>query len=166
MPRGGRNKPNQLKLIEGNRSKVKQDRLTAEPPGLGYPREPDHLSPEELGLWRDVVRSLPLGLLTRADEGILERYAVAWARYREVGRIVAETGLMVMTRQGPIRNPLLAVQTAAAKEMHSAGAEIGLSPAARSRMSAPDASDTDPMELLLGPDGDPDGAWATPSQDK
>lgn len=155
-------KSNALKLLEGNRRKVKTASLTAEPQAVGMPRLPVHLTAEEQRLWADVVASLPLGLLTRADEGALERYAVAWSRFRETQIKIRQTGVLVQSSWGPIRNPLLIVQERAAMEMNRAGAELGLSPAARSRMTAPDTAGADPMELLLGPEGDPNGAWATP----
>jgi P27 family predicted phage terminase small subunit len=99
--------------------------------------------------------------LTRADDAILERFAVAWAEYREVHATITRTGKLVNSPQGPIRNPLLVVRNNAAKEMHAAGSEIGLSPVARARLAAPNAVDDDPMALLLGEDGDPNGAWST-----
>jgi len=159
MPKGQKPKPTQIKIAEGNRSKVAKDALRPDTPGKGRPRMPMHLSAEERRLWADVVQSLPDSLLTKADEAILERFAVYWSRFREAGRMIAKTGLMVQSPNGPIRNPLLVVQNACAKEMHAAGSEIGLSPVARARMVGQGAEEDDPMELLLG--GEEDGAWST-----
>ena len=41
--------------------------------------------------------------------------------------------------------------------MHLAGSDIGLSPAARARLTNVENALDDPMELLLGMDGDPAG---------
>ena len=40
------------------------------------------------------------------------------------------------------------------------GNELGLSPAARARLSVEPEKPQDPMELLLGDDMDPAGAWS------
>lgn len=161
MPKGQKPKPSQIKILEGNRSKVAVANLGPDLRGISSPRVPLHLSADERKLWADVVASLPVGLLSRADETILERFAVAWARFREAGRLIAKSGLLVQSPQGPIRNPLLVVQNACAKELHAAGSDLGLSPVARARMSQIGSEGDDPMALLLGMEGDADGAWAT-----
>lgn len=166
MPKGQKAKPKQIKVLEGNRSKVAKAKILDEPQAKGVPRVPGHLSAVERTIWADVVRSLPVGLLTRADDGMLERYVVAWHRFREATRQIAKTGYLVQASFGPIRNPLLVVQNVAAKEMHAAGSELGLSPVARARMAAPANFDDDPMALLLGDDMDPDGAWSTAPRTK
>lgn len=161
MPKGQKPKPALVKQLEGNRSKIARAKLLADPRGNGVPRVPAHLSADERALWSDVVRSLPVGLLTRADEGCLERYAIAWARFREASKKITMSGLLIQSSLGPIRNPLLVVQNVAAKEMHAAGSELGLSPVSRARMAAPGSFEDDPMELLLGMDEDETGAWST-----
>lgn len=154
-------KPAKIKALEGNREKLGRARIRENPAALGLPRLPTHLSQEERRLWADVLASLPPKLLTRADEGVLERFAVAWAEFREVHATITRTGRLVQSANGPVRNPLLVVRNAAAKEMHLAGMEIGLSPVARARLTAEDREEDDPMALLLGEDLDPNGAWST-----
>jgi P27 family predicted phage terminase small subunit len=166
MPRGGKPKPRRIKIAEGNRSKVATDKIHPEPEPKGLPRVPAHLSAIERRLWADVLRSMPIGLITRADEGCLERYVIAWARFMDATKIIKAEGLTVSSPYGPIRHPLLATQNIAAMEMHRAGSELGLSPVARARMASPDAGGADPMDLLLGPDGDENGAWSTGSRVK
>lgn len=161
MPKGQKPKPKQLKLLEGDRSKVGKANIPDEPQGLGRPRVPIHLDADERKLWADMVASLPVGLLTRADEATLERMAVAWWRFRATTATIRKTGYLVQSPMGPIRNPLLVVQNVAAKEMHAAGSELGLSPVARARMTTAGLENDDPMALLLGADEDPAGAWST-----
>jgi P27 family predicted phage terminase small subunit len=161
MTMGRPPKPKKIKILEGNRRKVAKAKINHDPQGIGQPREPVHLNPEEQRLWWEIVTSLPVGLLSRADETMLERMAVAWCRFRQVHATIEKTGLLVQSPMGPIRNPLLVVEKAAAVEMHSCGSELGLSPVARARLSAPDTVNSDPMALLLGPDEDPNGAWST-----
>ena len=141
MPKGQKPKPKQIKIAEGNRRKVAIDKIPDEPKGIGVPRMPLHLSAEERKIWADIVASLPVGLLTRADELILERMAVATWRFRRTTAMIDKTGDLVQTPQGPMRNPLLVVQSTADKAMHAAGSELGLSPVARARLAAPNAAD-------------------------
>ena len=155
-----------IKKLEGNRKKVGAEKIREEPKAKGRPTLPDHLNAEERRLWGAVVGSLPDGLLSRADDAILERFAVAWATFREAHRLVRASSLLVQTTGGPARNPLLVVRNAAAKEMHLSGGELGLSPVARARLTAASTEDDDPMSLLLGMDGDEDAAWAMPPKGK
>jgi P27 family predicted phage terminase small subunit len=155
-----------IKIAEGNRRQRGRAELRPDAQGLGRPRLPLHLSEVEAGLWLDVVASLPVVLLSRADEAMLERMAVAWAEFREVHETIKKTGKLVQSPQGPVRNPLLIVREKASREMHLAGEVLGLSPVARARLAATDTADSDPMELLLGLDGDPSGAWSTAPRTK
>lgn len=170
-PRGARPKASQIKELEGNRSKLGRNSIKENPAGIGAPEPPKHLSAAELRLWERVVSSLPVGLLTRADEGHLARYAVAWNEFQETCLLIREEGTRVerfrMSQKGVVvnvgmgLNPLLQVRDLAAREMQRSGADLGLSPVSRARMTAAATVDSDPMELLLGPDMHPDGAWST-----
>jgi P27 family predicted phage terminase small subunit len=154
-------RPGPIKELEGNRAKQGKAKLKPDPRGIGQPRMPDHLTEIERELWADVVASLPVGLLSRADDAVLERMATAWARWRRVKIKIDETGDLVKSSMGPVRSPLYPVLHAAEREMQSCGEVLGLSPVSRARLVAPGAAAEDPMELLLGMDGDPAGAWST-----
>jgi P27 family predicted phage terminase small subunit len=140
--------------------------LLDEPKGIGRPRVPLTLDADARRLWAEVVTSLPDGLLTRADESALETFAREWATYREADSKIQKTGLLVQSPQGPVRNPLLAVRNQACRNMTIIGGNLGLSPVARARLAAPNTGDDDPMSLLLGMDGDDNGAWATAPKTK
>jgi P27 family predicted phage terminase small subunit len=161
MLTGRPKKPTQIKILEGNRGKFAKASLKPDARGIGRPRMPAHLIPEEQELWQDVIASLPVGLLSRADEAALERMAVAWAEFREAQQMIRKTGKLVQSPQGPVRNPLFVIRNQASREMHLAGEVLGLSPVARARLAASETPDDDPMALLLGPDDDPNGAWST-----
>src|SRR5215204_4485885 len=151
----GRRKPALVRTIEGNRSRREIPR-EIEPEGR--PRCPDYLSEAEKIYWLTVVVSLPVQLLTRADEQSLERMAIAWARFRVLTTAIPEIGYMTEGYSGTrVRNPLLMVQAAAAHEMRICGMELGLSPAARTRITALPEVDDDPLAILLGPNGK---AWS------
>lgn len=159
MPKGQKPKPIAIKKAEGNRSKVAKADLEDFVEGKGSPRVPMHLSAMERQLWAHIVQSLPDGLLSRADEMMLEKVAIYWARFRDVQRQIVATGLLIHSAQGAVRNPLLVVQNQCARELQAACSELGLSPVARARMTSFAAETDDPMELLLG--GEEEGAWAT-----
>ncbi len=161
MPKGQKPKPALLKRLEGNRAQRGRASIREDPPGHGRPSVPLTLTPEEQLLHAHVLRSLPDGLLTMADDGILERYVSAWGDFRELRDKIQRTGWLVQSPNGPIRNPLCVLLNAARKEMHASGSELGLSPAARARLTNVEMAEHDPMELLLGMDDDPAGAWST-----
>jgi P27 family predicted phage terminase small subunit len=161
MPKGQQPKPALIKRLEGNRRKVARAAIGTDPAGLGQPRLPATLGGEAARLWADVVRSLPVGLLSAADNAALEAFAREWQTYREADAMIQKTGLLIQSPQGPLRNPLLSVRNNACRNMTALGSVLGLSPAARARLSAPGHAEDDPMELLLGMEGDPAGAWST-----
>ena len=167
MPKGQKPKPSVIKIAEGNRSKVATDKLGHDLQAKGFPRLPEHLSSAEKRIWLDVIGALPVSLLSRADENVLERFAVNYARWRDIQKTIVKSGLLIGSPQGPIRNPLLVVQDKSERAMHAAGEVLGLSPVSRARLANPqNTGEEDPMSLLLGEDGDPSGAWATPPKGK
>src|SRR5580765_5971703 len=99
MPAGRPRRPTHLKVLEGNPGKKK---LPPHEPTPIQPRRapPAHLSVVEKRLWREVVGSMPEGLYTRADKGVLERYVVAWAEHRSLTGKIAEVGDLVQGRLG------------------------------------------------------------------
>jgi P27 family predicted phage terminase small subunit len=154
-------KPAQIKKLEGNRRKVARAALRDDPRGIGRPRLPAALDEAGQRLWLDVVASLPVGLLTAADNVTLQAFVREWQTYLAADAGIQKTGLLVQSPLGPIRNPLLTVRNYACRNMMALGGQLGLSPVARARLAAPGQAEDDPMALLLGPDMDPDGAWST-----
>jgi P27 family predicted phage terminase small subunit len=151
-------KPTVIRKLEGNpgRRPIPEEIFT-----VGRPRVPAEFSEEERELWGAIVRSLPVTLLTGADQSVLERMAIAWARFRDCQRTIKAVGLMVKGAYAPVRNPYIAIQKWAAEEMQACGNALGLSPVARSRITADNSADDDPLSLLL--DGRRDGAYFTPA---
>jgi P27 family predicted phage terminase small subunit len=144
-------KPAAIRRLEGNRSRTA---IPKEIAPVGRPEAPAHLTAEQLARWHDIVGSLPVELLSRADNQVLERMAVAWATFRQTCVAINQAGLLTRGQHGEaVRNPLIAVRKIAALEMDSCGQALGLSPLARTRLTAPDQEDTDPLSVLLGPQG-------------
>ena len=97
---------------------------------------------------------MPLGLLTSADSSVLERMARGWALYRLAAKVIQRKGPLVQgkTSNGADRilpNPMFKVMRQAAEEMDRCGMQLGLSPYARTRLTAPGAEEEDPLALLL-----------------
>lgn len=153
MPR--KPKPPLIRELEGNRSKTPIPNTVS---GLGRPVCNPDLSAEEQRYWYAIIDALPAVLLSRADEQVLERMAIAWARLWTVRLLIQEQGLLVKTPEGFRRNPLLMVERDARDEMHRCGEVLGLSPVARTRITSIDPTVTnDPTELLLA--GMEGGGW-------
>jgi len=149
-------KPAGIRELEGNPGKRA---IPSELVAIGQPEAPAHLTPEQLDRWQDIVSSLPVELLSRADHQVLERMAVAWATFRHTTILINQAGLLTRGQNGePVRNPLLAVRKLATTEMDACGQLLGLSPLARTRLVAPEQESVDPLTVLLGPHGK---AWGT-----
>ena len=105
-------KPAAIRRLEGNPGKRALPKN--EVPNVTVPEPPAHLTPEQLGRWQDIVGSLPVELLSRADDQVLERMAVAWATFRHTTTLINQAGLLTRGQNGePVYNPLLRVRTAA-----------------------------------------------------
>lgn len=138
-----------VRAAEGNRGhQTKAEKITPIE-GVGHVEPPDHLTPAEKTLWDFVCSSLPPGVLARADRSIMERYVVAWARWRECDQAIKADGLMVKTINGWVKHPLMATMTAIAKEIGACGAELGMSPVARQRINAAKLNPDDEMGWLM-----------------
>jgi P27 family predicted phage terminase small subunit len=145
-------KPAAIRKLEGNPGKRAIPR-EIEP--IGIPEAPAHLTPEQRDRWQDIVSSLPIELLTRADNQVLARMAVAWATFIQTTVAINQAGLLTRGQHGEaVRNPLHAVRKLAVAEMEVCGNALGLSPLARTRLTAQEnAEDNDPLSVLLGPHG-------------
>jgi P27 family predicted phage terminase small subunit len=149
MPKGQKPKPSAVKKAEGDRSHVGMKRIVDDLKGIGKPVVPSHLGEVERAMWTFIVRSLPDGILSKADTSMIERFVVAWSNYRKCYEAIKLEGMLIRTKQGRIRHPLLVAQNAAAKEMHATSSELGLSPVARARLSTSVLPPDDPMGWLL-----------------
>ena len=155
--RGRHRKPAAVREVEGNRSKRP---IPDEPKGVGRPMAPEGLRPEEREVFYKTVRAMPDGIYSAADEAALEAFARYLVEYRSCCRQIAETGLLVRGADGPEIHPLIPIRDTAARMINKLGESLGLSPVARTRLTAPDAFKDDPLALLLG--GVPDGTYTSP----
>ncbi|MCA1444705.1 phage terminase small subunit P27 family [Ensifer sp. IC4062] len=144
---GRKPKPYAMKVAEGNPGKQK---LTRDLVAQGEPVMPVDFDDEQQALWREIVDSLPQQILARADTAVLEIAVTGWMQFRKASRMVAKTGLLVASPNGPVKNPLISVQLRSANLVLRAASELAMSPTSRARLTDPDAEPYDPIELLLG----------------
>lgn len=154
--RGRKRKPAAIREAEGNRSRRP---IPDEVKGEGRPLAAPHLSVEERDAFYKIVRSMPVGLFCEADTAAIELWAQYLVEYRDCQKQITTTGRLVKGTNGPEAHPLIPIRDNAARMLHKLGEALGLSPVARTRLTAPDAWKDDPMALLLG--GMADGALLT-----
>jgi P27 family predicted phage terminase small subunit len=138
MP-GPPKKPTALKLVEGT---YREDRVAKnEPrPKVAIPKPPKHMSALALEEWNRIVEELrDNGLMTNLDRAALVTYCEMWANYVTASEKVKKTGGMVIQTTGGnfMDNPYFSAQKRSAELMHKFLIEFGMTPASRTRISAP-----------------------------
>lgn len=155
MALGRKPKPTGLHVLDGTFRADRHGPLPgARAPAGTAPDPPRHLRGTALRVWRKTVQDLDqLGILDRADQGILAAYCEAraelsWADYK-----IRTEGRIVETSTGNIRaHPAVGIKNQAALRVGKFAAELGLTPSARARLRVgggfgPD--DPDPEESDL-----------------
>jgi P27 family predicted phage terminase small subunit len=151
--KGRKPKPTHLKLIQGNPGRRPLNKAEPQPARGAMPLPPAELGPDAKITWAQVAPELwRSGVLTSIDHTVLRFFAISVGRAIEAERIIAEMGrdeltrgLMIKTAGGnAIQNPMLAIANRAMADAVKYGAELGLSPASRSRISAVEPSAPDP----------------------
>ncbi len=143
MKPGRKPQPTHLRLIKGNPGKRALSR-SVEVPMAEVPEPPDHLNEEAVAEWHRIAPGLhALKLLAPCDVAALAAYCMAYSRWRQAERAIAEMakrdmltgGLMIKTHNGnAIQNPLVGTANKAASDMVRYAAEFGMTPSARTRI--------------------------------
>ena len=142
MPAGRPPKPTALKAISGNPGKRPLN--NNEPKPSGIPSCPAFLDSSAKKEWKRVSKELiEIGILTSVDRSILASYCDAYSRWaqateelNELRKAKGKSVLVVGTKTGyPMQNPLIGIINTAADQMRKFGAELGLSPSSRTRLS-------------------------------
>jgi P27 family predicted phage terminase small subunit len=147
MKRGQRPMPTALKLLRGNPGK---QRLPANEPqpeqGIEVPDPPPFITGYAADEWWTVATQLHrLGLLTKVDCAPLAAYCYAYGQWRMAAESLARmaandpimNGQIIKTKYGDAAvNPLLSIARKHAGDMVRFAAEFGLTPAARTHISA------------------------------
>jgi len=158
--RGPPPKPTVLKALEGT---YRPDRAVPnEPePALGAPPCPPHLSGAGKVAWEFFVEELlQLGVLAVRDGPALEMLCSAYAEFAQANEIVEREGLTFRgtTKSGEmlLPHPAVRIRADAWRRVHRMLVEFGLTPSARTRVSAlvpqrkPQAKDKDWIRGRVG----------------
>lgn len=164
--RGGRAKPDYLKVVDGNATpKQKQPEVCGAPTQSGGPcrnpagedgscwlegHQPGHdprpasyPPPEHLGeygrmAWeKHVDEAVRLGILTQLDWSTFESFCELYQLCRDAWVDLEEEGTSVEGRKGVKKNPALTAYLNAKKEMRQYQSELGFTPSARARLEVP-----------------------------
>ena len=160
MTSGRKPKPTALRLIEGNPGKRALNKKEAKL-DLAEPTPPEFLNTDAKVEWGRVVGTLfRAGLMTELDRGVLAAYCQAYGRWAQSERALARMAdkdehnkaLMVKTTNGnAIQNPLVGTANKAKADMVRYALEFGMSPSARSKVSAtPDDHKEDRLKEFFG----------------
>ncbi|MDP1650399.1 MAG: P27 family phage terminase small subunit [Rubrivivax sp.] len=126
-------KPTALKKLAGNPGKRPLPAREPHPQG-GAPTCPDWMPPDGRRQWEAVVPELDrLGVLTSVDIAIVEAFCSLYAEF-----------VAGMRAGKPIKTNVVA-------SMRVHAQELGLTPAARSKVSVPPAAHDDPNEEFFRP---------------
>ena len=152
--RGRKPKPTAIKELEGNPGKRPLN--DAEPkPERKAPPCPKWLEPEAKKEWRRLSKQLEqIGVLTEVDQAAFASYCQAYARWKEAEEFMTQHGTIVKTKSGYWQQvPQVSIAQTYLKIMNKIAEQFGLTPAARSRITAgADMKDAvvDDMDALLG----------------
>ena len=154
--RGALPKPANLVRLHGGRPV---------PPGvkapLSEPRRPDWLAllpgddcallrADAARAWRTARADLKkLGLLARADSGLLCDYAICQARLWQCERLLCTAGLTATTERGITKSPAITYSNQLRSALRAHVAALGLSPAARARLRVQIPEEEDELERFL-----------------
>jgi P27 family predicted phage terminase small subunit len=128
-------KPSAWRRAQGNRGKRAWNHAEPQPP-KDHPDCPTHLSDEARAEWFRLVDVLQeMGVVTVIDRAVLAAYCQAYGRWVEAEEKLKETPLLIKTPSGYIQqSPWLNIANRQMELMGRYMAEIGLTPASRSRI--------------------------------
>jgi P27 family predicted phage terminase small subunit len=140
-------KPTAWRRMEGNRGKKAWNRAEPIPPE-GVPDCPEHLSEEARAEWHRLVDTLVgMGVITIVDRAVLAAYCQAYGRWVEAEQKLRETPVLFKTPSGYVQqSPWLNIANRQMELMGRYMAEIGLTPASRSRIVA--TVNPEPLDIV------------------
>lgn len=156
MNRGPAKTPTALTVLRGNPGKRALPKREPKPEAVA-PTPPADLPEAAAAEWRAVVADLAAvpGLLTRADRPTLELYARTMATFRELEVFSAVNGRVLVLRddRGAVRYaqpaPHASLAAKLLPQLRGLAAELGLSPASRTRIQVPAAPAEDALTAFL-----------------
>lgn len=130
MGMGRQSKPTKLKELSDNPGKRKLNK--AEPKPYGLPTAPTTLSKDAKAVWARLVVAMPVGVYTAADGFVMALFCEAVASWKTACAMIAKHGPELKGSTGQLKpSPWYAEQRAAAAQIASIGAKLGLDPVSR-----------------------------------
>lgn len=130
-------KPTNLKILQGTYRKSRANKNEPKPE-IDIPEPPAFLTDRALEEWNRVAPELKnLALLSRIDCMALAGYCAAVSRLWLAEERLKTEGLTVINERGKtIKNPLVDVANAAAKQISMFASQFGMSPSTRGNVQA------------------------------
>jgi P27 family predicted phage terminase small subunit len=150
--RGRKPTPTHLRVIRGNPSRRPLPKNEPQPRGALLVA-PAYLTEPQKIIWAKIIAVAAPGLLRACDEFAVASLAQHLAAAVEANKLLAESGsLLVKSSSGPVPNPYLRIRRQELERAHALMAELGFTPASRSRIElTPDVQPDDDWEGLLDP---------------
>lgn len=135
-----------MKVVRGNPGRRPMTRNEPKPPGDLF-EAPDWLTDRQKERWARLIAECPPGLLKRADRDVAAAYVVHTDGVQEASEGLAQSEMLVKTQKGDAApNPYFRIRRQEALLMLRAAAELGLTPAARTRIEMVPESGVDQDE--------------------
>lgn len=148
MTRGRKPKPTALKLVQDNPGKRPLNKREPKARGNLYD-PPAWLTEDQRKGWEYAIECAPHGLLKRVDRSTLVAWVIAEDLHRQAVEKLNNGALLIKTPNGmPVQSPFIAIINKQAQIMLKAAAEMGFTPASRSRVEVEDAQDDDEDEFF------------------
>lgn len=147
--------PAKLRLLKGKGPGTDSSgrKVRAQPVDVAFlPDAPEHLPELAAAQWDHVCAGLRrMEIAGTVDMAVLEAFCMAYQHMRDADAHVAEHGLMVAGSQGQlVANPMLNAAAKARGQIGTLGVQLGLTPAARLRMTVSEAKGDAEEEAFLG----------------
>ena len=139
--RGPAPTPTHLKLVKGNPGKRPLNKKEPKPKGglKDPPKDMPHAAKLE---WRYIVSNAPEGLLTKVDRAVLRLYCESLALYKDARKGMDDDGLVTKTPNGMMQQSAwVGIANQAQKNILRCAQEMGLTPAARTRIQLADGGE-------------------------
>ncbi len=148
-------KPRMLKILQGNPGRRPLNKNEPQPAPLDLPKPPKHLRKLAKEAWNELTPELCRArLLTILDLKLFELFCEEYAEYRAAQAFIEERGAYypMKNEKGEVYDirqyPAVSQRTNSIASMGKLAAHLGLSPAARSRITVPEAPGSHSHHLL------------------
>ena len=149
--RGPQKLPTALHLLKGETRPSRIGRNPVAPRRTDAPTMPSDMTDAAKVVWRRVLREQAPGVITALDRDALRCYAEAVARYEESALLLSRSSLLVKGIHGNlVRNPLVQIVRDNQSVVQSWARELGLTPASRAGLTAPERDEADDESDYFG----------------